>query len=52
MEGDTYFSKALAEYRDDSGDDRDFVDLEAEIQHEILKRAQVLKTEHEREKRG
>ncbi len=49
---DTYISKALAEYREDSGDDRDFVDLEAEVQHEILKQAQGLKTEREREKRG
>jgi hypothetical protein len=52
MEDDPHFSKALAEYRDDSGDDRDFADLEAEVQHEILKRAQELKTEREREKRG
>jgi hypothetical protein len=49
---DIYFSKALAEYRDDSGDYRDFVDLEAEVQHEILKRAQERKAEREREKRG
>lgn len=49
---DIYFSKALAEYRNDSGDDRDSVDLESEVQHEILKRAQGLKAEHEREKRG
>jgi hypothetical protein len=49
---DIYISKALAEYRDDSGDDRDFLDLEAEVQHEILKRARVLKAEREREKRG
>ena len=52
MQDDTYFSKALAEYRDDSGDDRDFGEMEAEVQHEILKRAQGLKTEREREKRG
>jgi hypothetical protein len=52
MEDDPYFSKALAKYRGDSGDDRDFADLEAEVQHEILKRAQGLKTEREREKRG
>ena len=49
---DIYISKALAEYRTDSGDDRDFLDLEAEVQHEILKRAQGLKAEREREKRG
>ena len=49
---DIYFSKALAEYRDDSGDDRDFADLEPVVQHEILKRAQALKTQREREKRG
>jgi hypothetical protein len=51
-EDDIYISKALAEYRDDSGDDRDLLDLEAEVQHEILKRAQGLKDEREREKRG
>jgi hypothetical protein len=50
-EDDIYVSKALAEYRDDSGDDRDFVDLEAEVQHEILKRARGLKAERQREKR-
>jgi hypothetical protein len=49
---DIYISKALAEYRDDSGDDRDFLDLEGEVQHEILKRARGLKEEREREKRG
>ena len=49
---DIYFSKALAEYRADSGDEREFVDLEAEVQHEILKRAQGLKAQREREKRG
>ena len=49
---DIYFSSALAKYRGDSGDDREFVDLEAEVQHEILKRAQELKADREREKRG
>lgn len=49
---DIYFSRALAEYRDDSGDDRDFADLEPLVQHDILKRAQLLKTQREREKRG
>jgi hypothetical protein len=49
---DIYFSKALDEYRNASGDDRDFVDLEAEVQHEILKRAQERTAEREREKRG
>jgi hypothetical protein len=49
---DADFSKALAKYRDASGDDRDFADLEPAIQHEILKRAQQLKAEREREKRG
>ncbi len=52
MSDDIYFSKALAEYRDESGDDRDFADMEPEVQHEILKRAQRLKAEGEREKRG
>jgi hypothetical protein len=49
---DIDFSKALAKYRDESGDDRDFVDLEPAVQHEILKRAQQLKAAREREKRG
>lgn len=49
---DTYFSKALAEYRDDSGDDSDFGDLEPAVQNQILKRAQELKAQREREKRG
>jgi len=49
---DIHFSKALAEYRNDSGDDRDFADLEPAVQREILKRAQGLKAQREREKRG
>lgn len=49
---DIYFSKALAEYRDESGDDSDFVDLEPAIQSQILKRAHELRAEREREKRG
>ncbi len=44
---DIYFSHALAEYRNDSGDDRDFSDLEPAVQHEILKRAQGLKAQRE-----
>jgi len=47
-----HFSKALAEYRDRSGDDSDFADLEPAVQHEILKRAQQLKAHSEKEKRG
>lgn len=49
---DMELCEALAEYRKDSGDDRDFVDLESAVQHEILKRAQGLKAQREREKRG
>jgi hypothetical protein len=49
---DIYFSTALAEYREDIGDDRDFADLEPAVQHQILKRAQALKAQREREKRG
>lgn len=49
---DIHFCKALAEFPDDSGDKRDFSDLEPAVQHEILKRAQELKAQHEREKRG
>ena len=49
---DIDFSKALAKYRDESGDDRYFADLEPAVQHEILKRAQELKAERGREKRG
>lgn len=47
---DIYFSKALAEYRDDSGDDSDFVDLEPAVQSQILKRAQELSAQRERER--
>jgi hypothetical protein len=45
-------SEALAEYREVNGDERDFGDLEPAIQHEIVKRAQGLKAQREREKRG
>lgn len=51
-EDDIDVSEALAEYRRDRGDDRDFVDLEPAVQHEILKRAQELKAQRETEKRG
>jgi hypothetical protein len=36
------FPDALPEYRKNSGDEREFVELEPAIQHEILKRAQGL----------
>ena len=49
---DIDFSKALADYRDYSGDDSDFVDLEPAVQTQILKRAQELRAQREREKRG
>jgi hypothetical protein len=49
---DVNVSDALAEYRQNSGDEREFVELEPAIQHEILKRAQGLQAEREREKRG
>jgi len=49
---DIYLSMALGEYRDVSGDGRDFADLEPTVQHEILKRAKEVKAQREREKRG
>jgi len=49
---DIDLSRALAEYRDEGGDDRDFADLEPGLQHDILTRAQKLKAQRETEKRG
>ncbi len=42
------FFAALTQYRDESEDCGDFVDLEAAVQHEILSRAQTLNAERER----
>jgi hypothetical protein len=44
--------EALAEYRKNSRDDREFAELEPALQHEILKRAQGLQAQREKEKRG
>jgi hypothetical protein len=52
MPDDIHFAEALSEYRDQSADDQDFADLPAEVQHAIIKRAQQIKADHEREKRG
>ncbi len=49
---DIDFLAALAQYRDESDDRSDFVELETAVQHEILSRAQGLKAEHARERRG
>lgn len=46
------FERALAEYRELTGDFQDFADLPAEVQSEIVCRAQLIEADQEREKRG
>ena len=52
MIDDIYFQEALQMCRDASGDDRDFADLPSEVQREIIRHAQQIKADREREKRG
>jgi hypothetical protein len=52
MENDTYFERALAEYREQTEDGREFADLPDDEQHTIIHRAQELRQYSEREKRG
>ena len=52
MENDTCFERALAEYREQEEDAREFADLPDDVQHAIIHRAQELKQYIEREKRG
>jgi hypothetical protein len=49
---DPYFERALQKYREESGDLRDFADLESDLQEAIRHRSQRLKDELERQKRG
>jgi hypothetical protein len=49
---DSYFERALQTYREESGDPRDFADLESEVQDVIRHRAQRLRDQVERQKRG
>ena len=49
---DSYFERALQRYRDETGDLREFADLESDLQEAIRRRAQWLRDQLEREKRG
>ena len=49
---DPYFERALQTYREESGDRRDFVDLESSVQEAIRHRGQRLRDQVERQKRG
>jgi hypothetical protein len=46
------FKRALAQYRELTGDLQDFADLPVEVQSEIVRRARHIKADQEREKRG
>lgn len=52
MDDNDYFQQSLAEYREKTGDLRDFADLPGEAQDLIVHRAQQLKQRTEQEKRG
>jgi hypothetical protein len=49
---DPYFERALPNYREESGDLRDFADLKSDVQQAIRHRAQRLRDQVERQKRG
>lgn len=49
---DQYFAQALGEYREASGDTREFAELPNDVQHTILQRAHQLKQRADEEKRG
>ena len=49
---DTYFERTLQTYREESGDLREFADLESDVQEAIRHRVQRLKDQVERQKRG
>lgn len=46
------FHRALRQYREFSGDEREFADLPADVQESIVHNANVLKKRAEEEKRG
>ncbi|MFZ0861542.1 MAG: hypothetical protein WB781_12490 [Candidatus Sulfotelmatobacter sp.] len=52
MKDEVFFERALAEYRELTGDVQDFADLPIEVQSEILRRAHHIKADLECEKRG
>jgi hypothetical protein len=52
MKDEVFFERALAEYRESTGDLQDFADLPIALQSEILRRAHYIKADLEREKRG
>jgi len=52
MKDEAFFERALAEYRESTGDLLDFAELPIEVQSEILRRAHHIKADLEREKRG
>jgi hypothetical protein len=51
MDDNDYFQQSLAEYREKTGDSRDFADLPGEAQDLIVHRAHQLKQRTEQEKR-
>ena len=52
MKDEVFVERALAEYRESTGDLQDFADLPVEMQSEILRRAHHIEADLEREKRG
>jgi len=52
MGDNDYFRQSLAEYRENTGDSRDFAELPSEMQGLIIHRAQQLQQRTEQEKRG
>ncbi len=51
MEDEVFFERALAEYRESTGDLQEFAELPIGVQSEILRRAHQMKADLEREKR-
>lgn len=52
MKDEVFFERALAEHRESTGDLQDFADLPIEVQSEIIRRANHINTDLEREKRS
>jgi hypothetical protein len=52
MDDNDYLQQSLAEYREKSGDSRDFAELPSDVLDVIIHRAQQLKQRTEQEKRG
>jgi hypothetical protein len=51
MNEEVFFERALAEYRESTGDLQDFAELPIEVQSEILRRAHHIKADLECEER-